>query len=68
MTRKNGCVKLKDAHFSKNTHLQLVFAAIAPPTNGPVKLAMAKTDEMMATYLPYSVTGTIVGARARTME
>ena len=52
----------------RNTQRQLALLAIAPPTSGPAMLAMAKTDEMMPMYLPYSVTGTRAGAITSTME
>jgi len=57
----------KDTHLSKNTHRQVVCVAIAPPKTGPTTLAIAKTDDTIPIYFPYSERGTKVGATTSVM-
>lgn len=61
------CLRLL-THFNKNTHRQVVCVLIAPPRIGPRTLARAKTEDMMAIYLPNFSRGTKVGAIIMIME
>lgn len=56
------------AYLRRNTHLQVECSLIAPPSTGPRTLARAKTEDIIAMYLPILSKGTISGAMTMTME
>ena len=56
------------AYLRRKTHLQVECSLITPPSTGPRILARAKTEDIIAIYLPILSKGTISGAMTMTME
>jgi hypothetical protein len=57
-----------EVYLRKNTHRQFEWSLIAPPSTGPITLATAKTEDIIAIYLPYFSAGTTMVAMTPTME
>jgi hypothetical protein len=54
--------------FSHNLHLHVVLSLITPPSSGPRILATAKTEEIIAMYLPNFLAGTTAVTTTPTIE
>lgn len=56
------------AYFSQKTHLQLALSVITPPNSGPRVLLKTNTPDMIFMYFGTSLTDTIAGTMADTIE
>ena len=64
----NSTFWISITYFNKKTHRHVEWVVITPPRMGPRMLAMAKTEETTAMYLPCFSRGTTPGAMTKTIE